>query len=399
MSRVRGWCPTAYEPMESGDGLLIRVKPRLSRLSIEAVRLVADVSERFGNGVIELTNRGNLQLRGLRAETAEPCRMALLSAELVSASPGLERVRNITVSPLAGVDPGVAAATEAVAEALETALAQTPDLHALAGKFGFVVDGGGALALDTPWADIRLQAEGDEWLVILHGGGRVARVDAERATLAAVAVAKLTVEAGGVRVRDALYRPHAAAVRAQAEAANARQPRQNPVPGPLTYGLDGRTALLATPKFGQMTSSEFAAAAEAAEQAGCRDIRMAPDHTLIVPSINEATRVATKTALAGANLAVDPGPRVVACPGAPACASGHKPARADAARLAASPRLPRTARIHVSGCAKGCAHPGVCAFTLVGTRDGYDLIVNGAASGIPSRRRLDFDSALNAIGS
>ena len=61
----RGWCPTVHEPMPSGDGLLIRVKPLGGRLSAAMLRTLAGIAASCGNGAIELTGRGNIQLRGL----------------------------------------------------------------------------------------------------------------------------------------------------------------------------------------------------------------------------------------------------------------------------------------------------------------------------------------------
>jgi precorrin-3B synthase len=67
----------------------------------------------------------------------------------------------------------------------------------------------------------------------------------------------------------------------------------------------------------------------------------------------------------------------VACAGAPTCASAHIASRALAPAIAAqiAPRV--DGLIHVSGCAKGCAHPGAAALTLVGTARGCDVVVNG----------------------
>ena len=68
-SRIRGWCPGALRPMESGDGLLVRVRPRAGRLATGDVIAIAAAAERYGNGLIDLTRRANLQLRGLSAES------------------------------------------------------------------------------------------------------------------------------------------------------------------------------------------------------------------------------------------------------------------------------------------------------------------------------------------
>ena len=62
---VQGWCPGAHRPMMSGDGLVVRVRPRLARLSAAQTLGLCDLALRFGNGTIDLTNRANLQLRGV----------------------------------------------------------------------------------------------------------------------------------------------------------------------------------------------------------------------------------------------------------------------------------------------------------------------------------------------
>jgi precorrin-3B synthase len=83
----------------------------------------------------------------------------------------------------------------------------------------------------------------------------------------------------------------------------------------------------------------------------------------------------------------DPLLRVVACTGAPACPEARVETREFAAALA--PYLSTNLRLHVSGCAKGCAHPRASAMTLVGTNKGFDLIRNGSARDVPTLRGLD----------
>jgi precorrin-3B synthase len=76
---------------------------------------------------------------------------------------------------------------------------------------------------------------------------------------------------------------------------------------------------------------------------------------------------------------------VIACAGAPVCAAAHIAARAMAPAIAATaaPFLGRSFTIHVSGCAKGCAHPQAAAVTVVGTPEGCALIGDGSARDIP----------------
>jgi precorrin-3B synthase len=82
----------------------------------------------------------------------------------------------------------------------------------------------------------------------------------------------------------------------------------------------------------------------------------------------------------------DPLLRVIACTGAPSCPEAYAETRALAATLA--PHVPEHAMLHVSGCAKGCAHLGPSEVTLVGTADGYDLVRHGSPRDAAQMRGL-----------
>jgi precorrin-3B synthase len=80
----------------------------------------------------------------------------------------------------------------------------------------------------------------------------------------------------------------------------------------------------------------------------------------------------------------DPRLHIAACPGMPACASGKIETRAIAEHLAATQTsfLDGSFALHVSGCAKGCAHPGAAALTIVGHDDGTGLVIDGPAKAL-----------------
>ena len=63
--QIQGWCPGALRPMASGDGLVLRVRAPNGRLEPDQARRIAELARRHGNGLIDLTSRANLQLRGL----------------------------------------------------------------------------------------------------------------------------------------------------------------------------------------------------------------------------------------------------------------------------------------------------------------------------------------------
>ncbi len=69
---IRGWCPGALQPMESGDGWVVRIRPPGGRPGRAQAQAIADAAQTHGNGVIELTGRANLQLRGVTPATHAP---------------------------------------------------------------------------------------------------------------------------------------------------------------------------------------------------------------------------------------------------------------------------------------------------------------------------------------
>lgn len=129
----KGWCPSLFAPMEAGDGLLVRVKPRVAGVSAAQLLAIAAAAARYGSGRIEITNRGNFQIRGLNAGTVPLFADAMRDAGLASASPEAEKRRSIL---LALSDRP---ATLRIAAALERWLEDDAALAPLPAKFSFSV--------------------------------------------------------------------------------------------------------------------------------------------------------------------------------------------------------------------------------------------------------------------
>jgi precorrin-3B synthase len=128
--------------------------------------------------------------------------------------------------------------------------------------------------------------------------------------------------------------------------------------------------------------------AEGAKAAGARGMRAAPGRALMIVGLTQqaaSSFAAAAEALGFIVRADDPRRHVVACAGAPICASANIAARALAPQIAAAaaPHLDGAFKIHISGCAKGCAHPAPAALTIVGTSAGCVLISNGSTRDAP----------------
>lgn len=370
---VRGWCPGAWRPMRSGDGLVMRLRPPGGEMSAAQMLGLADLAERFGTGVVELTSRANLQLRGVSDAGQGAVQEGLAALGLLDPTPEAEARRNILLDPFRR-DPASAAMAAGLAEALAG-----PGFAALPGKFGFTIDEGGRLA-QAP-GDIRIERGGAGWLVRAEGRaeGR-AMASPEAAVAHALALARWFLAAGGVgadgrgRMAGLLARrPLPEALAGRAAPLPAR-----PAPGP---GAAAGGSLIAA-AFGQFTAESLRALA-----APGGPIRATPWRMLFLPGQAQAP--------AHPDLITDPADpllRVSACPGAPFCPQASVATRDLARRLVAQRAgLPGPA-LHVSGCAKGCAHPRPAALTLTGRAGTFDLVRDGAPWDEPLRRGLDPDT-------
>ncbi len=149
----RGWCPSTLRPMETGDGWLVRLHPPGARLTPVQLRRIATLAAEHGNGLIEISARANLQIRGVRAESHPLLVERLLAENLVDEHAGDGPQRVTLVSPLAGWSPTARIDAAALAAQIEPRACAVSGLPA---KLSVVLDDGGAQALDEFPCDIRL---------------------------------------------------------------------------------------------------------------------------------------------------------------------------------------------------------------------------------------------------
>lgn len=374
MSRpaAQGWCPGAYRPMASGDGLVVRVRPALARLSSTQALGLCAAAQRFGSGWIDITSRANLQLRGVAQAGHGALVDQLGGLGLLDADPALESRRNLLVAPL--WQPGDD--TQRLATTLAARLAELPVLPA---KFGFAVDAGPAPVLGAASADIRIERATSGRLIVRASGTATGRpVAVADAVDAVIALATWFATSGGAAAGRMARHPAPAPVEhgeAPAPAAMLPAPGATPL-GPV-FGV----------AFGQL---DAAALARLLRRSRAVALRLTPHRHLLL----EGARCSAADAAAAGLLtdADDPLLQIDACPGAPACSQATvatRPlARALAARWAAGqpPAAPR--QLHVSGCAKGCARPQAAALTLVGRGARFDLVQHGCTWDTPTHTGL-----------
>ncbi|MFN2539082.1 MAG: hypothetical protein ABR549_13175, partial [Mycobacteriales bacterium] len=108
-------CPGVVRVHDAVDGGLVRVRVPGGYLSGPQLAALASASRSFGDGNVDLTSRGNVQLRGLRPGTAEELAAVLFAAGLLPAVTH-DTARNVVASPLrdlaavvAEIDAGILA--------------------------------------------------------------------------------------------------------------------------------------------------------------------------------------------------------------------------------------------------------------------------------------------------
>jgi precorrin-3B synthase len=372
MTAVRGWCPGALRPMESGDGYVVRVRPRLARLTAAQALGLSTAAQAHGAGLIDLTNRANLQLRGVPEGALDPLRADLAALDLLDPDTATEGRRNLLVAPdwVAGDD------THRIAQGL---LARLSDLPGLPPKVGFAIDAGDAPILSADPADIRIERG--------QGGGLILRAEG-RATgcplapgdevSALIRLAGWFVASGGPAAGRMVR--HAAPLPDWAAGDVAPLPPR-PALAPGDTALGPARGL----PFGQIAADDLAGAIRAS---GAVALRLTPWRVLVLEGGAQGD---------WPGLIADPADpilRVDACAGAPLCPQSSVETRALARALA-----PRVAgRLHVSGCAKGCARPGPADVTLTGRGGRFDLALAARAGDMPVAAGLTPADVLERFG-
>ena len=310
-------------------------------------------------------------------------------------------MRNIVASPLDDLDPEASFDLGESVAALETRLRDDERLRRLPPKFSFVVDAQGRLPLGDVDADIRFEASHDDaFAVHLAGEDALAAECAPSKTgdvAALLGQAFLALAGGGEaaprRMRALVEREGAeaifakAALRSKPYRRSQRRPALREILGAHAYGA--KFVVGAATPFGEIDQARFKALIERARVLGASGLRLTPWRALLIVGLDQHRAESLVETIAELGLIVDAGDprlRVAACPGAPACAHGLRPVRADATDWARMLPKGEGVVLHVSGCAKGCARPAATAMTVTATVTGYDLILNGRAGDPPARR-------------
>jgi precorrin-3B synthase len=373
-ARDQDACPGALQVHPAADGALARVRLPGGMITAPQLEALALAATQWASPAMELTSRGNIQIRAVTDISAVA--QVLASSGLLP-SDTHERVRNIVASPLSG-RVGPYADIRAMVAELDHGIRAQAALAALPGRFLFGIDDGRGDVSGLA-ADAGIQIDGDSAALLLAGRDTGIRLSFPDAIPSLLTVAGRFVESRGTCWRiSELDDPTALLSGFEVTA----EPVATAVPvtrGPIGWIAqdDGRVALGAAVPLGVLNArvAEYLAAINA-------PMAITPWRSVLVFDLEEGVADVALRVLAPMGLVFDensPWLSVSACTGSPGCEHSAADVRSDAAAAVAECRLPSgsgdeqsAGHRHFVGCERACGSPAA-GEVLVATGDGYRL--------------------------
>jgi sulfite reductase (ferredoxin) len=393
----------AYEQRQGGT-YMVRIRIGAGRASSAQLRCVAQLSRKYGNGVVHVTTRQDLQIHDVKIEQTPDVLEGLLEVGLSSRGGGGNTVRNITACPRAGVCPCEQFDVTPYALALAQYLLQCDSSYNLPRKFKVAFSGCAADCALASVADLGFFAHrrnGMKGFAVYAGGGLGAHpaeavpieefVDEHEIFEVAEAVKKL-FEAYGDRSHKhrarlryvlarfgpeefaRLYRKERERVKRQGlegptpeiaeipEPAGGKRPRaQRATPDALPEKNKGFYTFRLTLPLGDISAEDLMRVAQSAETCGAGAVRTTQQQDLLIPSVPKAKLEAVRKQLQTRRAAAptDGRPKIVACAGAATCRLGLCLSRGLARAILDTPtRRPvsgaEDTTLRISGCPNSC---------------------------------------------
>ncbi|WP_336299063.1 precorrin-3B synthase [Pseudomonas sp. WJP1] len=395
-------CPGLLRIVQALDGGICRIKLDGGSINAFQACAVADAAERFAGGVIEATNRGNLQIRGIGSEHAALIN-SMMAAGLGPSSATGDDVRNLMLSPGAGIDQQMLVDTRPLAAQVLATLQCHERFHDLSAKFAVQLDGGESLVMLEHPHDLWLSATRRDGECVFAFGFAGCPVDQpvgavmlEQAHALVVAVLELFLE---------LARPEQTRMRhllaeCSPEVLIARLAERLPllpieawqrnagaddlhIGAHLQRGAE-HVYIGAVPPLGRLDPAMLRGVAHLALEQGDGSLRFTPWQSLLLPGVDPraAPEVIHKLEQLGLRCSADAAlAHLIACTGATGCGKGLADTKGDARQLATllQPHG-KTLNVHLSGCSRSCAAAHIAPVTLLAVAPGrYDLYLRDAA--------------------
>ena len=418
-------CPGLFYAVAAQDGTLSRIRIPGGLLTSQQARAIADLATEFGNGEVQVTNRANLQIRGVQIPLPSRVLERLQTLKLAAPIAAVDHLRNIMASPTAGIDPRAAIDTRPIIQALDQFISSQPHLADLPPKFSIGLDGGEAVAIgdrpnDIGFTAVPLNSEGYFRLKLNCGRGGESLdlgilLQPESVLAIVTALTEIYLKSEHLirdpatnkppRLRQLLQHCGPDWFLAQIKSRLGYALRRSPLGSlgcdrPPSYGHLGRhpqqqsglSYLGVVVPLGRLESGQLQGLATLSERYGRGELRLTPWQNVLIPDVPNSRLDRLQAEIASLGLSVsptDPASAIVACAGSPGCSASATNTQADALRLMADlaqrVKLDRPLNIHLTGCPKSCAQPGPSDITLLGDPESSERYHIYAGSGDASQ--------------
>jgi ferredoxin-nitrite reductase len=410
------------------DSFMLRLRIPGGKITAHQMRGLADIAGNWGAGRADITTRANLQIREFEPKDIVRVLTSLQALGLTSRGSGADNIRNITASPLSGIDPNELIDASPYANALHHYILNSRDLYGLPRKFNVAFDGGGAISVVADTNDIGFVAvrigegcgvpAGVYFRVLLCGitGHKQFASDCglllrpEQTVAVAAAMIRVFVEHGdrtdrkkarlkylvdkwGVDkfVSETEKRLNFSLMRLPADEREQRNAidRAGHI-GVHSQSQQGLRYIGVSVPVGKLPASQMRALADIAEEFGNGEMRLTVWQNLIIPNVSservelaiECLRAAGLECTAGAFLR-----GAVACTGNRGCRYSATDTKAHAVELAnlldARFKIDQPVNLHVTGCPHSCAQHYVGDIGLLGAKvngeEGYQVVIGGGS--------------------
>jgi ferredoxin-nitrite reductase len=410
------------------DSIMLRLRVPGSILTAHQMRGLTQIAADWGSGRTDITTRSNLQIRELQPKDIVNVLAKVQSLGMTSRGAGADNIRNITASPLTGIDPTELYDSAPLANALNLYILNSRDLYGLPRKFNVAFDNGGAISVVADTNDIGFVAvqvnegkgipAGVYFRVLLCGitghkqfatdCGLLLRPDQTVAFAAAMirvfsengdrtdrkkARLKYLVDRWGTEkfLEETEKRLAFPLIRFPVEACEPRRPinRAGHI-GVHPQSQSGLRYIGVSVPVGRLPVAQMLALANIAEQYGTGELRLTVWQNLVIPNIPAQHAEAAKEAILAAGLNFEAGTALsgtVACTGNKGCRFSATDTKSHAVALANQLdslfKIEQPINLHVTGCTHSCAQHYIGDIGLMGVKvggeEGYQVVIGGGS--------------------
>lgn len=416
------------------DSFMLRLRIPGGILTANQMRGLAQMAEEWGSGRADLTTRCNIQIREFQPKNIIRVLSRIQALGLTSRGSGADNIRNITASPITGLDPQELCDVAPLAESLQLYISNSRDLYELPRKFNVAFDGGGAISALADTNDIGFVAvevkeghsipAGVYFRVLLCGitGHRQFANDCglllhpDQTVAVAAAMIRVFAQNGDRTDRKKARLKHLVDKWGVAKFLEETEKRlafplihispsecepRGPIKRAAHIGVHHQTQpdlhyIGVTVPVGYLPAAQMRAVADIAERFGSAELRLTVWQNLILPNIRTADLEGAQQALNHAGLECEAGTVLsgtVACTGNKGCRFAATDTKAHAVALATllDARFPKESaqgiqqpvNLHVTGCEHSCAQHYIGDIGLMGVKvggeEGYQVLIGGGA--------------------